>query len=283
MTTRTASARAAILAVSRRAVAVLDGAARTMLQPYLDGGYRPDLPGEPSTPSSDNGIEIRNIVVRHGRRVALEGVNGRFMPGSLTAVVGPNGAGKSSLLNVLAGIARPYRGDIVSPASARKRVAYLPQQAELDRDYPVAVGEFVGLGRWRNFGAFRAPGEDLAACVDRAVGAVGLAGSINRRIGELSVGQMQRALFARLMLLNAEVLLLDEPFAAIDARTVEDLLALVARWHHQGRTVIAVVHDLAQVRAHFPSALMLARTQIAWGETACVLTDENLAKARSAV
>ena len=258
-------------------------AARTMLQPYLDGGYRPDLPGELSPPFSDNGIDVRNIVVRHGRRVALEGVNGRFMPGSLTAVVGPNGAGKSSLLNALAGIARPYRGDIVCPASARRRVAYLPQQAELDRDYPVAVGEFVGLGRWRNFGAFRAPEEDLAVCVDRAVGAVGLAGSIDRRIGELSVGQMQRALFARLMLLDAEILLLDEPFAAVDARTVEDLLALVARWHHQGRTVIAVVHDLAQVRAHFPSALMLARTQIAWGETACVLTDENLAKARSAV
>ena len=108
---------------------------------------------------------------------------------------------------------------------------------------------------------------------------MGLANLTRRRIAELSVGQIQRALFARLLLLDAQVMLLDEPFAAVDAGTVEALLALIARWHNQHRTVIAVVHDFDQVRAHFPSTLLLARTSIAWGETPSVLTDENLAKA----
>ena len=196
-------------------------------------------------------------------------------------MVGPNGAGKSTLLNGLAGIARPWRGQIVCLSRARHRLAYLPQQAELDRHDPITVGELAGLGLWRNFGAFRAPPADLPDRVAQALGAVGLTSQAGRRIGEVSVGQMQRALFARLLLLDAEVLLLDEPFAAIDAQTVQDLLAVVARWQNERRTVIAVVHDMDLVRAHFPSTLVLAKTQIAWGDTRAVLTDENLAKARA--
>ena len=95
--------------------------------------------------------------MRHGRHVALEGVNGRFASGSLTAVVGPNGAGKSTLLNVLSGLTRPNRGEVVCAARGRRRMAYLQQQTELDRDFPVTVAELVGLGLWRSFGAFRAP------------------------------------------------------------------------------------------------------------------------------
>ena len=90
---------------------------------------------------------------------------------------------------------------------------------------------------------------------------------------------MRRAFFARLLLLDAEVMLLDEPFAAVDARTVESLLALMARWHEEGRTIVAVMHEFDQVRAHFPSTLLLARSPVAWGDTSSVLTDENLAKA----
>ena len=92
---------------------------------------------------------------------------------------------------------------------------------------------------------------------------------------------MRRAFFARLMLLDAEVMLLDEPFAAVDTRTVESLLALMARWHDEGRTIIAVMHEFDQVRAHFPSALLLMRSPIAWGDTSSVLTADNLAKALS--
>jgi zinc/manganese transport system ATP-binding protein len=232
-----------------------------------------------TAPPPGNGIEVRNVSVRHGRRVALEDISGTFAPGSLTAVVGPNGAGKTTLLNVLSGLAPPHRGEVICPARTRDRVAYLQQQAELDLTYPVTVREFVGLGLWRELGAFRNAGPYAAARIAEAVEAVGLADALTRRIGELSVGQMRRVLFARLLLLNAEVLLLDEPFAAVDARTVEALLALIARWHDERRTVIAVVHDIEQARAHFPSTLILARAQIAWGDTRSVLTAENLAQA----
>jgi zinc/manganese transport system ATP-binding protein len=261
----------------REAIAAIGGAARSMFGVYRVGDH-----ASISLAGADTGIEVRNVSVRHGRRVALQGVSGRFEPGSLTAVVGPNGAGKSTLLDTIAGLIRPYQGDVVCTARARNRFGYLPQQARLDRDYPVTVGEIVGLGAWGSFGAFRAPPPALAERVAEAAGAVGLSDLIGRRIAELSVGQMQRALFARLLLLDARVVLLDEPFATVDARTVETLLALVARWHDEGRTVVAVVHDLGQVRAHFPSTLILSRTLIAWGETRSVLTDANLARTLSA-
>jgi zinc/manganese transport system ATP-binding protein len=235
-----------------------------------------------SAPGAGNGIDVRNVSVRLGRRLALDNVTGTFPPGSLTAVVGPNGAGKSTLLNLLAGLIRPNRGEVICPARGRHRLAYLQQQAELDRDYPVTVGEIIGLGMWRRFGSLRKPPSELADRIAEAAGSVGLADLVDRRIAELSVGQMRRAFFARLLLLDAEVILLDEPFAAIDTHTTETLLALLAQWHSQHRTVIAVVHDLGQARTHFPSTLILARTAIAWGETRSVLTDANLAQALSA-
>ena len=237
------------------------------------------IAGPSPAPNGDRAIDIRGVSVRHGSRLALDSLTGRFDPGSLTAIVGPNGAGKSTLLNVLAGLIRPHRGEVICPARSRNRLAYLPQQAEINRDYPVTVGEIVGLGLWRRFGAFRKPNRDAAARIGEAVEAVGLTGTIDRRIDELSVGQLQRALFARLLLLDAEVILLDEPFAAIDTRTVEALLAVIARWHDEQRTIVAVVHDLGQVRAHFPSTMLLARTPVAWGATASTLTDANLAGA----
>ena len=223
---------------------------------------------------------VRDLWVRHGRFVALEAVNGRFAPGSLTAVAGPNGAGKSTLLDALAGLARPWRGTIDCQARAENRLAYLPQQAALNLDFPMTVEELTALGLWRRFGAFRALPEPASAQVAAALAAVGLTGLRRRQINQLSIGQRRRAFFARLLLEDAAVLLLDEPFAAVDASTVSVLISMIARWHQEGRTVIAVMHDLDQIRAHFPSTLLLARTAIAWGDTASVLTPDNLALAR---
>ena len=264
--------------VLRQALSAFGNAAKAMSGRHGD----PDTDLNAKT-GADNGVDVRTLSVRLGRRLALDNITGRFDPGSLTAVVGPNGAGKTTLLNVVAGLVRPHRGSVICPARGRKRIAYLQQQAELDRDYPVTVGEIVGLGLWRQFGSFRTPTPELADRITEAVHAVGLADLINRRIGELSVGQLRRAFFARLLLMDAEVILLDEPFAAIDASTVEALLTLIARWHEQRRTVIAVVHDFEQARAHFPSTLILARTAIAWGATHSVMTDHNLTRAQSTI
>jgi zinc/manganese transport system ATP-binding protein len=117
--------------------------------------------------------------------------------------------------------------------------------------------------------------------VDAALEAVGLQGFERRPVGTLSSGQLQRALFARLLVQDADLILLDEPFNAVDSKTTAGLLTLVQQWHRQGRTVIAVLHDDAQVREHFPQTLLLARECIAWGATAEVLTEANLQRARA--
>ena len=219
--------------------------------------------------AADGHIGLRDVTVRYGRRIALEAVSGEFAPGSLTAVVGANGAGKSTLLAAIAGVKRLAGGVVDRPA--RQRVAYLPQLAAIDREYPLTVSELITLGAWREFGAFRSPGAALRARAAAVAERVGLAGRLGRPIGEISVGELQRALFARLILQDAAVILLDEPFAAVDAQTISVLLDQIVQWHQDGRTVIAVLHDLDLVQAHFPSTLVLARRCVAWGATEVAL------------
>jgi zinc/manganese transport system ATP-binding protein len=154
---------------------------------------------------------------------------------------------------------------------AERRLAYLRQGAAIDRDYPLTVSELITLGGWREFGAFRSPGSELRARAAAAAETVGLAGRLGRSVGELSVGELQRALFARLIMEDAAVILLDEPFAAVDAQTMSVLLDQVRQWHQEGRTVIAVLHDLDLVRVHFPSTLVLAQRCVAWGRTELTL------------
>ena len=218
---------------------------------------------------ADGRILLRDVTVRYGRRIALEAVSGEFASGSLTAIVGANGAGKSTLLAAIAGVVRLASG--VVNCAARQRLAYLPQLAAIDIDYPLTVSELITLGGWREFGAFRSPGTALRARVAEVAETVGLAGRLARPIGEISVGELQRALFARLILQDAAVILLDEPFAAVDAQTISLLLDQVMRWHREGRTVIAVLHDLELVQARFPSTLVLARRCVAWGKTELAL------------
>jgi zinc/manganese transport system ATP-binding protein len=225
--------------------------------------FHPGVPDKVMSP--DGRVILHNVTVRYGRRVALEAVTGEFVAGSLTAVVGANGAGKSTLLAAIAGVVRLAGGAV--EGAARRRLAYLPQLTAIDRDYPLTVAELIALGGWREFGAFRAPGKALRARAAEAAETVGLAGRIERKIAEISVGEFQRALFARLILQEAAVILLDEPFAAVDAPTMAVLLDQVTQWHREGRTVIAVLHDLEVVQARFPSTLVLARRCLAWGTT----------------
>ena len=218
---------------------------------------------------ADGRVLLRDVTVRYGRRIALEAVSGEFVSGSLTAVVGANGAGKSTLLAAIAGVVR-LAGGVVNRAELQ-RLAYLPQLAAIDRGYPLTVAELIALGGWREFGAFRSPGAALRARAAAAAETVGLAGQLGRPTGEISVGELQRALFARLILQDAAVILLDEPFAAVDAQTMSVLLEQVTLWHQEGRTVIAVLHDLELVQARFPSTLVLARRCVAWGPTEMAL------------
>jgi zinc/manganese transport system ATP-binding protein len=223
-------------------------------------------------------LTLVDVTVSYDRHPAVHHVSVEIPPAEMTAIIGPNGSGKSTLLKAVLGLVQRVEGHIECSA---RRIAYLPQQAEIDRSFPISVLDTVLLGRWSRFGAFgKADKADLHDA-HHAIESVGLGGFERRPIDSLSVGQFQRVLFARLLLQDADLVLLDEPFAAIDAKTVNDLMDVIRRWRSEQRTVIAVLHDLDQVRRDFPNSVLLARELVASGPTGRVLSPENLLRARA--
>jgi zinc/manganese transport system ATP-binding protein len=225
-------------------------------------------------------LQFRDVTLGYDRHPAVHHLSGEVAPGALVAVVGPNGAGKSTLFRGIVGILKPLAGSILTGGLHARDIAYLPQTADIDRSFPISVFDFVGTGLWRRTGLFGGMGKPEQEKIAHALAAVGLNGFENRTIGTLSGGQMQRMLFARVLLQDARVIVLDEPFNAIDAKTSADLIELVRRWHAEKRTVLAALHDMDLVRDHFPETLLLARGPVAWGATSQVLTAENLLEAR---
>jgi zinc/manganese transport system ATP-binding protein len=225
-------------------------------------------------------LQFRDVTLGYDRHPAVHHLNGDVASGALLAIVGPNGAGKSTLFRGIVGILKPLAGSISLCDLHARDIAYLPQTVDIDRSFPISVYDFVGTGLWRATGFFGGMGKSARDKIAQALASVGLNGFENRAIGTLSGGQMQRMLFARVLLQDARMIVLDEPFNAIDARTSADLLALVRRWHAEGRTVLAALHDFDLVRANFPETLLLARGKVAWGATAEVLTADNLQQAR---
>lgn len=227
-----------------------------------------------------NAVAFRHLTLGYDRHPAIHHLDGTVPQGDLLAVVGPNGAGKSTLLKGIVGALNPMEGQIDLGALRRRDIAYLPQAADIDHSFPISVFDLVAMGLWPRTGLFGRVGKADHAAIANAIAAVGLQGFESRPVGSLSGGQMQRTLFARLLLQDARLILLDEPFTAIDTKTTADLLDLVKRWHGERRTVIAVLHDVETVRAHFPSTLVLARELVAWGPTDSTLTAEKLLAAR---
>jgi zinc/manganese transport system ATP-binding protein len=225
-------------------------------------------------------LRFHNLTLGYERHPAVHHLSGAVDAGALLAVVGPNGAGKSTLFKGIIGALKPLSGSIERYGHQAHQIAYLPQVADIDRSFPINVYDMVAMGLLRSRGVFGGITAKDHHVIEHAIAAVGLTGFEQRAIGTLSGGQMQRMLFARLLIQDAQVIVLDEPFAAIDERTASDLLRLVQRWHDEGRTVVAALHDIDLVKANFPETLMLAREPVAWGATAKVLTPDNLAKAR---
>jgi zinc/manganese transport system ATP-binding protein len=225
-------------------------------------------------------LRFNNLTLGYDRHPAVHHLDGAVETGSLIAIVGPNGAGKSTLFKGIVGVLKPLSGRIDRNGIDVRDIAYLPQIAEIDRSFPINVYDMVSMGLWRSSGLTGGIGRAARQKIETAIAAVGLTGFEERPISTLSGGQMQRTLFARLLLQDARLIVLDEPFTAVDAKTAADLFDLVQRWHREERTILASLHDFELVRANFPETLLLARQPVAWGATPEVLTPENLLKAR---
>jgi ABC-type Mn2+/Zn2+ transport system ATPase subunit len=226
---------------------------------------------------------VRGLTVSYRRTPVLCDVNLDAVAGTVTGVVGPNGAGKSTLLKAILGLVRSDAGEVRiggGPVQgARRRIAYLPQRSAIDWDYPAQVGEVVTMGRYPHLGVFRRLRADDRELVDSALLRVGLLEYRTRQIGELSGGQQQRVFLARALAQEASLLLLDEPFAGVDAPTVIMLVELLRELAAGGAGVVVVNHDLSMLEELTDSLLLLNRTVVAAGPTVDVLNSHNLAAA----
>lgn len=223
-------------------------------------------------------IHLNNLTLAYDHHPAVHHLTATIAEGEWLAIVGPNGAGKSTLLNAMAGFTQDYEGRI--EGLCVNKVAYLPQQTQLDKSFPMTVFELVATGLWHKLGFHKSlTMQQQQQCVE-AIAAVGLNGFEKRMLNTLSGGQLQRSLFARVLVEDQPVILLDEPFNAIDAKTLADLTQVIKQWYQARRTVVMVTHDLDYVREHCPQTLMLARECIDHGQTIDVLTQENLGRAR---
>ncbi len=237
------------------------------------------LAGNPLGPVLSSPLfTLHNLTISHQGHPAVHHLHGAFETGQFTAIVGPNGGGKSTLLNALAGVHTKFEGEI--QLHKQPTLAYLPQLPALNLDFPCSVRDLVAMGLWRELSWLKRLAPQHLERVSTALARVGLSGFEERLISELSSGQLQRALFARLIVQNAQVLLLDEPFNAMDSTTQNDLVQLLEQWRAEKRTVIAVLHDHLLVHKHFEQTLLLARSAIAWGHTSTVLNATHLFKAR---
>jgi len=224
-------------------------------------------------------VVLENLTLGYAGRPVARRLNGVFAAGQATAVIGPNGAGKSTLLKALAGLIAPMEGAL--RVGDRRDIAYLAQDPGIDRSFPIGLEDLVALGLQGRLGLFRGLGPAERRVLEAAIAAVGLSGLEARPIAALSGGQFQRALFARVMAQNTSLILLDEPFAAQDARTIDHLAEVVRRWTAEGRTLILVLHDLDMARALCAETLVLAGEVVAWGPTPEVLTPETLDRAHA--
>lgn len=230
-------------------------------------------------------LRIEHLSVAYEDRPVLENVNLELGRGKLIGIVGPNGAGKSTLLKAILGLTPKLLGSIELLGEplrgADLRLGYVPQRESVDWDFPVTVAEVVAMGTYGRVGWFRRPSAAERARVQRALDQVGLTEFASRQISQLSGGQQQRTFLARALVQDAEVYLLDEPFSGIDATTEEALIEVLLDLRAQGRTLVAVHHDLGTVAKFFDEVVLLHRHVLAFGPPDEVLTPTLLEVAYS--
>lgn len=226
-------------------------------------------------------LAVRGVCAAYRRVQALQGVSFAECCGHTLALMGANGAGKSTLLNVLAGVLRPTRGEVLWNGrplhAARHEIAYMPQRSEVDWAFPMTVRDLVEMGRYPSMGLWRSPSAHDCEIVDKALESLKLADLQRRQIGQLSGGQQQRAFLARALAQEAHILLLDEPFTGLDVPGAEALGELLRTLAQEGRLVIASYHNVTDAPRFFDRALLLHQQKtLAYGNVAEVLTPANL-------
>lgn len=232
---------------------------------------------------STSPLSIQGMTVFYDQKPAVFSVDATFRKGTLTAIVGPNGAGKSTLLKAALGLVKPLSGTALvfgAPLEdMRRRVAYVPQRAAVDWDFPARVKDVVAMGLYGDLGLLgRFTGghrRRVAACLER----VGMEDFADRQIGQLSGGQQQRVFLARALAQDADLYVLDEPFAGVDAATERAIIDVLKGLRDEGKTVVAVHHDLSTVREYFDDVLILNVRKVSEGPVETAFTDEALNQA----
>ena len=225
-------------------------------------------------------IAVEDLTVAYRESPALWDVDLEVPTSTLMAVVGPNGAGKTTLIRAILGLVPRAAGDVRifgrPYAEQRRLVAYVPQRGTVDWDFPTNVLDVVTMGRYGALGWLRRPGRAERDAAMDALRQVGMDAYAKRQISQLSGGQQQRVFLARALVQDAQVYLMDEPFQGVDATTERAIVGLLQELRQQGRTVVAVHHDLQTVAEYFDSVTLLNVRRIASGPVAEVFTDENL-------
>jgi manganese/zinc/iron transport system ATP- binding protein len=227
-------------------------------------------------------LTVQHLSVAYHQAPVLWDVSWTAPPNGLVAIVGPNGAGKTTLLKAVLGLAPRLSGEVrlfgLKFEEARPRVGYLPQRASVDWDFPTTALQVAAQGRYPRVGWFRPLPRAERERARAALAEVGMSEFADRQIGQLSGGQQQRVFLARALALEADLYLMDEPFAGVDAATERAIVEVLRRLAEEGRTVIAVHHDLATAPQYFDHVLLLNVRAIAAGPMATTFTAETLAR-----
>jgi manganese/iron transport system ATP-binding protein/manganese/zinc/iron transport system ATP- binding protein len=227
-------------------------------------------------------IEVERLTVSYGPKPALLDVSLSINKGSLVGVIGPNGAGKSTLIKAILGFVKRDVGSVkilgVPAEKAKGLVAYVPQRGAVDWDFPIRVKEVAMMGRYGNIPWYRDPSGEDRRIVAEALGMVRMNDFTDRQIGQLSGGQQQRVFMARALAQGSEILLLDEPFAGVDAATERAILDVLERAKAAGRTLVVVHHDLATAAEYFDRLVLIKQRLYAYGPPLAVLQEDLLSE-----
>jgi manganese/zinc/iron transport system ATP- binding protein len=237
---------------------------------------------DPIPLTAEPALVIRDLTVRYGATPVLDGVTASLARGAMTAIIGPNGAGKSTLLKAALGLIPTTGGTALAfgrpVGQALPRIAYVPQRAAVDWDFPARALDVVLMGMYRRTGLLGRVGKAETATAMDCLSRLGMADFATRQIGALSGGQQQRVFLARALAQGAELYLLDEPFAGVDAATETAIVTLLKSLRDEGRSIVAVHHDLSTVSAYFDRVLLLNRRTIAEGPVATTFRQEAVAR-----